>query len=142
MIVIFGPAGAGKSMQGKMLAERMDWVWLSPGELLRASHDPVAMQEMQTGELVDTEIINQTIGDALKENINSKNIIIDGFPRQPEQAKWLVDYCNLNNKKIELVINLEVPENEVFKRLSIRGRVDDTLESIKERIQRRSYDND
>ena len=53
MIVFFGPAGAGKSVQGNLLAARNDWRWLGAGQLLRDSKDPELLAQMSTGQLVD-----------------------------------------------------------------------------------------
>ena len=55
MIVFFGPAGAGKSVQGQMLAARNGWRWLSAGQLLRDTRDPELFAQMRTGGLVDPE---------------------------------------------------------------------------------------
>ena len=91
MIVFFGPAGAGKSVQGQMLAARHGWRWLSAGQLLRDTHDIELIKEMQTGALVSPERVNALMGEALKRAVNIDRVILDGFPRQLEQAKWLVE---------------------------------------------------
>ena len=52
MILLFGPTGAGKSMQGQMLAVRQGWKWLSTGEMLRQSTDPEVIETLKSGELV------------------------------------------------------------------------------------------
>ena len=65
MIVFFGPAGAGKSVQGQMLAARNGWRWLSAGQLLRDTRDPELFAQMRTGGLVDPEKVNKLIGEAL-----------------------------------------------------------------------------
>ena len=61
MIVFLGPAGAGKSTQGKLLASRHDWLWLSAGQLLRDSHDAELEQIMNKGELVPFEKVNSIV---------------------------------------------------------------------------------
>ena len=63
MIVFFGPAGAGKSVQGQMLAARNGWRWLSAGQLLRDTRDPELFAQMRTGGLVDPEKVNKTIAE-------------------------------------------------------------------------------
>ena len=65
MIVFFGPAGAGKSVQGQMLAARNGWRWLNAGQLLRDTRDPELFAQMRTGGLVDPEKVNKLIGEAL-----------------------------------------------------------------------------
>ena len=61
-------------------------------------------------------------------------LILDGFPREMTQAKWLVENKSHHGRDIELVVVLEVPKSELLKRLAIRGRVDDTPEIIDERL--------
>ena len=56
MILLFGPTGAGKSMQGQMLAVRQGWKWLSTGEMLRQSDDPAVIATLKSGELVSDEL--------------------------------------------------------------------------------------
>jgi cytidylate kinase len=56
MILLFGPTGAGKSMQGQMLAVRMGWKWLSTGQMLRESTDANVIEVLKSGELVSDEL--------------------------------------------------------------------------------------
>lgn len=135
MIVFFGPAGAGKSVQGQILAARNGWRWLSAGQLLRDTRDPELFRQMQTGGLVTPEKVNELMGQALARSGNISRIILDGFPRQLVQAKWLVESKSHHGRDIDLVIVLEVPRAELLKRLEVRGRVDDTPEVIDERLK-------
>ncbi|HET6746498.1 MAG TPA: nucleoside monophosphate kinase [Candidatus Saccharimonadales bacterium] len=135
MIVFFGPAGAGKSVQGQMLAARNGWRWLSAGQLLRDTHDIELIKDMQTGKLVDTEKVNKLMGQALKRAKNIDRVILDGFPRQLSQAKWLVETQPEHERSIAIVIVLEVPRSELLKRIEVRGRVDDTPEAVDERLK-------
>jgi adenylate kinase len=135
MIVFFGPAGAGKSVQGQMLAARQGWRWLSAGQLLRDTHDIELIKEMQTGQLVDTEKVNKLMGDALSRAKNMDRVILDGFPRELSQAKWLVATQPDHQRSIQLVVVLEVPRSELLKRIEVRGRVDDTPEAVDERLK-------
>jgi adenylate kinase len=135
MIVFFGPAGAGKSVQGQMLAARNGWRWLSAGQMLRDTHDIELIKEMQTGKLVDPEKVNILMGDAIKRSLSIDNVILDGFPRQMSQAKWLIEHKSHHGRDIKLVVVLEVPKSELLKRLEVRGRVDDTPEAIDERLR-------
>lgn len=135
MIVFFGPAGAGKSVQGQMLAARHGWRWLSAGQLLRDTHDMEIIREMQTGGLVNPERVNELMGEALKRATNIDRVIVDGFPRQLSQAKWLINSQPTHQRSVGLVIVLEVPRSELLKRLEVRGRADDTPEAIDERLK-------
>ncbi|HEY5695699.1 MAG TPA: nucleoside monophosphate kinase [Candidatus Saccharimonadales bacterium] len=135
MIVFFGPAGAGKSVQGQLLAARNGWRWLSSGQLLRDTHDIELLKEMQTGKLVSPEKVSELMGEALKRSKNVDRVILDGFPRKLSQAKWLIESHPEHNRSIQLVIVLEVPRSELLKRIEVRGRIDDTPEAVDERLR-------
>lgn len=134
MIIFFGPAGAGKSVQAQILAARQGWRWLSAGQLLRDTHDDEVLKAQQDGKLVSLEIIDRIMGEALNRANHVEDVILDGFPRKIEQAQWLIENCKSQGYPIELVIVLEVPRSEILKRLELRGRTDDTPESINERL--------
>lgn len=136
MILFFGPTGAGKSMQGQMLAVRQGWKWLSTGEMLRESKDPEVVKVLKSGELVSDELTYEVFAEAIRDAKakNYEKIIVDGFPRTKAQAEWLARYMEENGEKIDLVIALEVPEGEIMKRLEKRGRMEDTPETIARRM--------
>ncbi len=134
MIVFFGPAGAGKSVQGQILAARHGWRWLSSGQLLRDSRDVEIMEQMRTGALVSTEQTNSVIADALERAKGIEQVILDGFPRKLEQAQWLIDIKERHGRDMQLAVVLEVPRAELEKRLQVRGRIDDTADVIEERL--------
>ncbi len=135
MIIFFGPAGAGKSIQGQILAARQNWRWLSAGQILRDAHDPEINAYMQKGELIPSDVSSRIMGEAIKKAGDIDSIILDGFPRQIEQAKWLIDTQPEHGRAIDLVVVLEVPREELLNRLSIRGRADDTPEAIDNRLR-------
>ena len=135
MIIFFGPAGAGKSVQGQMLAARNGWRWLSAGQLLRDTHDIELIREMQTGQLIDSERVNHLMSDALERAKNIDRVVLDGYPRELSQAKHIIETQPHHERDIQLVVVLEVPRSELIKRLEVRGRVDDTPEAIDERLR-------
>lgn len=135
MVIFFGPAGSGKSVQGQILAARHGWRWLSAGQLLRDTHNPQIIKQISSGGLVKTETVNQVINNAIANAKDIPKLVLDGYPRQSAQAQWLVDNLASYNRKIEIVIILEVPRTELLHRLQIRGRYDDTAEIINERLQ-------
>lgn len=136
MILFFGPTGAGKSMQGQMLAVRQGWKWLSTGEMLRESKDPTVIEVLKSGELVSDELTYEVFNEAVRDAKakNYEKIIVDGFPRTKEQAEWLGDYMEKNGETIDVVVVLEVPESEIMARLEKRGRMEDTPETIARRM--------
>ena len=135
MIVFFGPAGAGKSVQGQILAARMGWRWLSAGQLLRDTKDVELLHTMHEGKMVPHEAITKIMGEAIAHAVNIDQLILDGFPRLLPQAQWLVDSQPEHGRSVALVVVLEVPREELLKRLEIRGRADDTPEAIDERLK-------
>lgn len=135
MIIFFGPAGAGKSVQGQMLAARNGWRWLSAGQLLRDTHDIELIKQMQTGQLIESSQVNTLMGEALRRAKNIDRVVLDGFPRELSQAEWLVDSQPEHERDIDMVVVLEVPRSELMKRLEVRGRLDDTPDAIDERLK-------
>ncbi len=136
MILLFGPTGAGKSMQGQMLAVRNGWKWLSTGEMLRQSDDENVIQTLKAGELVSDDLTYKVFESAVQDarDKNYPNIIVDGFPRTKEQAAWLDEYLAKMGETIDVVIVLEVPEAEIMDRLEKRQRMEDTPETIAKRM--------
>lgn len=136
MILLFGPTGAGKSMQGQMLAVRQGWKWLSTGQMFRDSNDPKIISMLKTGELLSDEMTYDVFSKAVADAKKAKfpQIIVDGFPRTREQAAWLSDYLQKTGEKIDVVVVLEVPESEITRRLEKRQRAEDTPETIARRM--------
>lgn len=140
MIIFFGPAGAGKSMQGQMLAARHGWRWLSSGQIFRDQANHEMLEYLKTGELIPDELTNKTIFAALDKAHNCgdvDSVILDGYPRTAAQAEALIDYekarCGKNT--ISMCVVLEVPQGEIVKRLAKRGRPEDEPEAIARRLQ-------
>lgn len=112
----------------------MGWRWLSAGQLLRDTHDPQLIQTMHEGNMVPHEAIVKIMGEAITHAANIDKLILDGFPRLLPQAQWLVESRPEHGRSVGLVIVLEVPREELLKRLEIRGRADDTPEAIDKRL--------
>lgn len=121
MICLFGKAGSGKSTQGYNLAEKFGWRWISVGQVLRDSHkfDEI----LKVGGIVDSEetirLVNAEIAKAEAEGFN---IIFDQYPRSDRQIIWFGE--ELINK-IDGVLILDVPTDELVARLTKRSRDDD-----------------
>lgn len=135
MILFFGPAGSGKSAQAQMLVDNKNWAWLSMGQLLRDTSDTEVHEFQKSGVLVPFEKTNQVLGEALDKLSSTDKIILDGYPRQMDQAVWLIENCKSRELPIELAINFDVNMEELLKRMELRGRDDDTPESINKRLE-------
>ena len=130
MIILFGLAGSGKGTQGKALSEIFGWRWLSVGEAIRQTGKFKEITDR--GELVPDEKVIELMNNQIeKAELEGFNVILDGYPRDVAQAEYLV---NNMAEKIEGAIILEVPKEELYERLALRGR-DDDLE--KDSINRR-----
>lgn len=134
MIIFFGPAGAGKSVQGQILSARHGWRWLSAGQLLRDTKDRELIHEMQSGSLVDSAKVNEIMKTALVNAKDLEHVILDGYPRQLSQAKWLVETQPHHERDVKMIVVFEVPKSEILRRLHVRGRIDDTPDAIEERL--------
>lgn len=134
MIVLMGVAGAGKSMQGRLLADERGYAWISTGEILRVLVTGKRRQEMLAGQLLsDAEMIRMM--DKVLDLIDLKDeFILDGFPRTLKQADWLIDQVDMGRFEVTAVIHLTASEEVVSSRLMQRGRVDDTEEVIRKRF--------
>jgi len=125
MIIFFGPAGAGKSVQGQMLAAREEWKWLSTGQMFRDSSDPEVQEILKTGELISDETTYDVVRDSLANAREFDHLIVDGFPRTMNQAEWLMREQGDFAHEVKMVIVLEVPESMIQDRLQLRGRAQD-----------------
>lgn len=134
MIVFMGVAGSGKSVQGKMLAEKLGYTWISVGELLRKNVDEKRQQEMLLGKLLDDQEIIDMMDKFFAEQPDIKKCILDGFPRTIPQAEWLLDRVRDGSVAIEAVIHLQASQEVVLKRLLSRGRPDDNEQAISKRF--------
>ncbi len=135
MIILFGPAGSGKSTQGRTIADKYGWRWLSVGQVLR---DTGKYNEiLKAGELVDDETVVKLMGEQIsRANAEGMEVILDGYPRDVKQAEiMLADENSEFFEGIDLAVVLEVPKEELWKRIETRGREDDTKEVVERRFK-------
>lgn len=134
MIILLGVAGAGKSMQGKILADEHGYAWISTGEILRVLVTGKRRHEMLQGKLLsDEEMIN--LMDKVLELIDTQQeFVLDGFPRTVPQADWLLEQVHKGRFSLSAVIHLAASEEVVRSRLLSRARPDDTEEAIAKRF--------
>ena len=129
MIILFGLAGSGKGTQGKALSEIFGWRWLSVGDVIRQTGE--YKEIIDRGELIpDAEVIKLMNKQIEKAEAEGFDVILDGYPRDKEQAEWIA--ANMADK-IDGAILLEVPKEELLERLALRGRDDDKERSSIER---------
>ena len=165
-IVIFGAPGAGKGTQAQLLAEKYDFLHISTGDLLRqevAANTPLGQRAqaiMNRGDLVGDDIVVPLLDRALRQRSTlpdpdaavdpwdrerkgephrPEGCIIDGFPRTVQQAQTLEFLFSKLKRKIDCIIAIDVPRDELVRRIheraAISGRADDTEEVIRHRIE-------
>ena len=143
-IALFGPPGAGKGTQSMLLLEKYNLTYISTGDILRAEIKAKselgieAKKLIDKGELVPDELIIQIIEKRIIENADSNGFLFDGFPRTMVQAYILEALLLKINATLNCMLCLDVPEDELMRRLlergKISGRSDDNEEVIKSRL--------
>lgn len=144
-LILLGPPGAGKGTQGHRLHETYGIPEISTGDILRAAvrHEtPLGLEAkryMDQGALVPDGVIIGIAHERLSEADTEPGFILDGFPRTVAQAEALDQMLLESRRHLDHVISIEVPEDELLRRLvgrrEIEGREDDTDEAIRHRLE-------
>ena len=141
IIVLFGAPGVGKGTQAVLLAERKNIPHLSTGEALRQAIAAktelgiIAKQVVESGQLVSDEIVTGIVQEALSKPEYKNGCILDGFPRNQNQAEALDSLLKSIQREIHCVINISVDNEEIVSRLLNRGRKDDAENVIRHRLE-------
>ncbi|MCB0413610.1 MAG: adenylate kinase [Bdellovibrionales bacterium] len=124
-ILLFGAPGVGKGTQSQLLVEKLDMKHISTGDLFRnaikkqTDLGQEAQKYMDKGELVPDSIVIGMVEEVLK-SLDGHSFILDGFPRTRAQAEALDQLLASMSLSIEKVISLDVPQEELLKRLTGR----------------------
>ena len=136
-IIMLGGPGSGKSTYSKFLTKEFLIPHVYTGDMMRdlAKQDTPTGRKVRSaldkGDYVDTKIVLDTLQKRLSRKDTERGYVLDGFPRSMEQVRAM----DKNNIEHNFIINLQVSEQEVIKRLTARGRADDKPEIIKNRIK-------
>jgi adenylate kinase len=125
-LILVGPPGAGKGTQAEKLTEDFGLPYFATGNILRAAVADgtelgrKAKEFMDAGELVPDELIVGVLLEALDGEVASDGFLLDGFPRKVSQADALAEALEKVGRKLSGVLLIEVPDDEVIRRLSGR----------------------
>lgn len=125
-IVLVGPPGAGKGTQAAFLAKNLSIPHISTGDLFRANISKqtelgkLAKSYMDAGNLVPDEVTIAMAKDRMEQSDAANGFLLDGFPRNVSQAEALDEMLKAESMKLDAVLDLEVPEDEVVKRIAGR----------------------
>ena len=139
IIFILGPAGSGKSTQAEILSKSLGYKHIVESDLLKrevAKKTKLGREldkEMKQGILVSFEITCDLLFNEIN-NSKVDKIIVDGFPRELDQAITLDYYIYKQKYKIQALIYVDTSKEECIKRLLLRKREDDNKEAIKKRL--------
>ncbi|MBO5382404.1 MAG: adenylate kinase [Bacteroides sp.] len=143
-IVIFGAPGSGKGTQSERIVAKYGINHISTGDVLRAEIKngtelgKIAKGYIDQGQLIPDELIIDILAKTLDSFKDSKGVIFDGFPRTIPQAEALKKVLADRGQEVSIMLDLDVPEDELMTRLIKRGqesgRADDNEETIKKRL--------
>jgi adenylate kinase len=144
-LVLFGPPGSGKCTQSENIIKKYGYAHISTGDVLRAEManqtelGKTAKGYIDAGQLVPDDLIIDMLAKTMDGYTEAKGIIFDGFPRTVAQAKALKEMLGKRGSDVTVMINLQVDNDELVKRLlergKISGRSDDNLETITKRLE-------
>lgn len=125
-IILFGPPGAGKGTQAAAIAERAQVPHISTGDIFRKNLregtelGQLAKGYMDRGELVPDQVVCDLVTDRLAQADAAGGSLLDGFPRTVTQAELLLDWLEAQGREVGAVVNLQVGDDVLVRRLSGR----------------------
>lgn len=125
-LVLLGPPGAGKGSQAELLVQRYALPHISTGDMFRAAVKNgsalgnKAKEYMERGLLVPDEVTNGIVAERLSQSDAQTGFLLDGYPRTVSQAEFLEDVLEKSNRQLTAVIDIEVPDDVIIRRLSGR----------------------
>jgi adenylate kinase len=140
VILLLGPPGAGKTTQAKNLSRKYRIPAISMAEILKKAGGKVNFNRslkvpLASGEMVNDEVANQLLQQRITQKDARQGFLLDGYPQTAKQAEYLEAQLKERGLPDPLVLLLEVPDAVALERMSTRGRVDDTPELSRRRLE-------
>ena len=135
MILVAGPPGAGKTLQAKKLAEKYDVIWMSMGQLLRDTVDEEVKEIMNQGKLLDDDMVQSVLAEAINQVGPETIILLDGFPRRESQVEWFLGHIQQVKRELKGALHIIIDLETSIERLEARGRMDDEASIITRRYK-------
>jgi len=140
-LIFLGSPGSGKGTQTQLLAQRWGLTTIATGELLRTAvreNTPagqLAQPFVASGQLVPDHLVNDIVAQHLRDGAAPRCFILDGYPRTVAQAQAFDKVLDETKVALDAVISLSVPDEEIIRRLSGRGRDDDRRDILRKRLE-------
>jgi adenylate kinase len=137
-LLLIGAPGAGKGTQAERLAERLGITHISSGDLLRQhvkNKTPLGQtikSYVDSGDLVPDGVVMDMLRKPVVAASEASGYVLDGFPRTVEQAKAAFTVARTLGAEVQAAVHLDVPREELVRRLLSRGRGSDDTEAIVE----------
>ena len=142
-LLIVGPPGAGKGTQAARIAEHLDIPTISTGDIFRANianGTELGTQVkaiVDAGDYVPDTLTNALVTDRLNKADAAGGFLLDGYPRTPEQVRYLDELLSSHGHSLDAVLRLVADQDEIVRRLRKRaleqGRADDSEDAIRHR---------
>lgn len=140
-LIFMGPPGSGKGTQAGLLSQRLGLCHFGTGDILRdavrtdTAAGRLAKPFMSSGQLVPDDIVNEIVVSRFRAKDRPDSFIMDGYPRTVIQAQRFDDVLKEQGLELDAVVFLDVDDQEIIRRLSGRQREDDSVETVRKRLQ-------
>lgn len=144
-LILFGPPGSGKGTQAEKLVKKYGLVHISTGDLFRSEIEAgtelgkKASEFMSRGDLVPDEVTIGMLRNKMMAHTDARGFIFDGFPRTTPQAEALDQMLTEMDQPIDALIMLDVPEDEIVRRILLRGKDSNRADDMNEDVVRTRY---
>ena len=141
-IMMLGPQGSGKSTQAKLLAGKLNYLFISSGDLLRTlkeENNPIGVKLAEywmKGELVPDNLITDILFGVFEKE-NTLGFVLDGFPRDLDQLESFLAEAGLKDWTLDKVFYLQLTDEEALERIKKRKEIENRPDETKKALEKR-----